>query len=172
MTQARLNVTLPEHIWVGEVSRRYPNAVFKIMTAVPDSGAAFALIKLLTPDPRPLLDSIENHDEIATLSLIQQTDEEATVQVETTSPPLLHLSAQASGMPIEFPVQIADGEATVDVTGSHERLSEFATQLRNFGLEFDIDYIQERLRHLPTTIGKTTGTRPYCRRAGLLRHPT
>jgi len=145
MTQARLTVTLPEHIWIGDVSRHHPDAIFKIMTAVPDSGAAFAVLKLLTDDPEPLLESIRTHEEITELSIIQQTDEEVTVQVETVSPPLLHLSAQASGMPIEFPVTITDGEATVDVTGSHERLSELASQLGNFDLDFSIDYIQERL---------------------------
>lgn len=145
MTQARLSVTLPEHIWIGDVSRAHPDAVFKIMTAVPDDGAAFALIKLQTTTPDALLESIENHEEITDLAVIQQTEQEVTIQVETVSPPLLHLSAQASGMPIEFPVAISDGTATVDVTGSHERLSELASQLRNFDLTFDIKYIQERL---------------------------
>ena len=145
MTQARLTVTLPEHIWIGDVSRNHPEAVFKIMTAVPDSGAAFALLKLRTPEPDTLIDAIDNHEEITELSVIQQTEQEVTVQVETVSPPLLHLSAQASGMPIEFPVEITDGKATVDVTGSHERLSELASQLRNFDLDFSIEYIQERL---------------------------
>lgn len=145
MTQARLTVTLPEHIWIGDVSRKHPDAVFKIMTAVPDSGAAFALLKLQTPEPDALIESIDTHEEITELSVIQQTEQEVTIQVETVSPPLLHLSAQASGMPIEFPVEIADGRATVDVTGSHERLSELASQLRNFDLDFNIEYIQERL---------------------------
>lgn len=145
MTQARLTVTLPEHIWIGDVSRKHPAAVFKIMTAVPDSGAAFALLKLQTTTPDALLSAIDSHEAIAELSVIQQTDQEVTIQVETTSPPLLHLSAQASGMPIEFPVEISDGKATVDVTGSHERLSELASQLRNFDLGFSIEYIQERL---------------------------
>ena len=145
MTQARLTVTLPEHIWIGDVSRHHPDAVFKIMTAVPDSGSAFALLKLQTTEPDDLIGSIADHEEITESSVIQQTEQEVTIQVETVSPPLLHLSAQASGMPIDFPVEITDGKATVDVTGSHERLSELASQLRNFDLEFSIEYIQERL---------------------------
>jgi len=48
-------------------------------------------------------------------------------------------------MPIELPVEIQDGEATIDVTGSRERLAELAEQLENFGLQYRIDHVRERL---------------------------
>jgi len=145
MTQAQLVITLPEGIWIGDVSRQHPAATFEVLSALPDAEAAFALMSVTTPDVDQLLTEIESHDHITDLSVLQQTDGEATIQVETVSPPLLQSAAQSSGMPIEFPVTISDGEATVDATGSHDRLSELGTQLRNFGLEFRVEYIQERL---------------------------
>lgn len=41
-------------------------------------------------------------------------------------------------------MQISDGEATVDATGPHEHLSELDSQLWTFGLEFNVEHIQER----------------------------
>jgi predicted DNA binding protein len=145
MTQARLTVTLPEGIWIGDVSTSLPSATFTVLTAVPDETAAFALMRINEPNLDDLLSTIADHEQVVELSVIQQTNAEATVQVETTSPPLLQLAAQGSGMPIEFPVTISDGEATVDATGPHDRISELATQLSNYGLAYTIEYIQERL---------------------------
>lgn len=145
MTEARLVVTLPEGIWIGDVSRSFPNATFSVLSAVPDEAAAFALMRVTAPDLGELLGGIAAHEQVVERSVIQRSDGEATIQIETTSPPLLQLAAQGSGLPIEFPVEIHNGEATVDATGPRERISELGTQLDNFGLEFRIEYIQQRL---------------------------
>jgi predicted DNA binding protein len=60
--------------------------------------------------------------------------------------PLLLTAAKRSGVPIEMPVEIEDGEATIDVTGAHDRLSELGRQFQELGLEFQVVYIQERLQ--------------------------
>jgi len=144
MTQARLVITLPEQVWIGDVSRAHPDTTFTVLAAVPSDEVGFGLVRIAGPETDSLLSEIESYDQITELSIIQQTDGEATIQFETTMT-LLQFSAQASGLPIEMPVTISDGTATVDATGSHERISELGTQLRNFGLEFRIEYIQERL---------------------------
>ncbi|WP_440769021.1 helix-turn-helix domain-containing protein, partial [Natronorubrum sp. DTA28] len=69
---------------------------------------------------------------------------EVTVHFETTAP-LLLFSSRDSGMPIELPVEIVDGEATVEVTGSRSRLAELAEQLEHFGLQYRIEHVRERL---------------------------
>lgn len=127
------------------MSRAYPDAVIKVMTAMPGSEAAFVVLKIESETLDKLLTAIGSHDEIIDISIIQQTAKQATVQIETISPPLLLLCARVSGMPIEFPVPITDADATVDVTGSHERISELASQFRASDLDFSVKYIQERL---------------------------
>lgn len=144
MTQIRLVITLPEHLWAGDVTRAYPDSTFTVLAGAPSDDVGVGLVRITGPDIESLLSAIESYDQITELSIIQQSDSEATLQLETTMP-LLQLSAQASGLPIEMPVTIRDGKATVDATGSHERISELGDQLRNFGLEFQIEYIQERL---------------------------
>ncbi|TQQ80094.1 helix-turn-helix domain-containing protein [Halonotius roseus] len=144
MTEARLTVTLPEAVWIGDVSTTHPDTTFTVLTAVPDEDVGFGLVRLTGPDIEAVLEDIEGYDQITELSVLQQADAQATIQFRTTMP-LVQLSARASGMPIEFPMEIRGGEATVDVTGPHERLSELVTQLRNFDLPFDVEYVQERL---------------------------
>ena len=144
MTQARLTLTMPELLWVGEISRKYPEATLHVLSAVPSEDAGFALFRLISEDIDELLADARAHETIVEMETLQRTEGEATVQFETTAP-LLMLSSRSAGMAIDFPVEIQNGKATLDVTGSHERLSALGTQFRNFGLDFEVEYIQERL---------------------------
>ncbi len=62
------------------------------------------------------------------------------MQIEAAGP-LLLLASQRSGVPIEMPVEIAAGTARIDVTGEHERVAAFGEQLRELGLEFDVEHV-------------------------------
>ena len=145
MTQARLVVDLPEGPWIADVSRAHPEATFQVLAALPGDGPGFALVWITAPDVDSVLVNMDEHDAMTELSILQCTDHEATVQFET-SVPLLLTAAKRSGVPIEMPVEIEDGEATIDVTGAHDRLSELGRQFQELGLEFQVVYIQERLQ--------------------------
>ncbi|RQG95880.1 helix-turn-helix domain-containing protein [Natrarchaeobius chitinivorans] len=144
MAQATLSVTMPEQVWIQQVSVAYPEATFQVLAAVPGSESGFALVRITGPDVPDVVDDVNDHPQITELSLIQWSDNEATIHFETTAP-LLLFSSRESGMPIELPVEIQDGEATVDVTGSRERLAELAEQLEFFGLQYRIENVSERL---------------------------
>ncbi|MWV65380.1 helix-turn-helix domain-containing protein [Halorubrum sp. JWXQ-INN 858] len=144
MAQARLLVDLPEGPWVGEVSREFPDARIEVLTALPGDGAGFALVQLTADDIDSLLDAIAAHETIAEVSVMAVDDGVATVQIEAHAP-LLMIAAQRAGVPIEMPVEIENGVARIDVTGSHERVAEFGRMLRAVGAEFDVVYVQQRL---------------------------
>lgn len=145
MTQARLVVDMPEGPWVADVSRQHPEATFQVIAALPGDGPGFALVWITAPDVGDVLDAMDDHPAVTDMSVMQQTDHEATVQFETSAPMLL-IAAKRSGIPIEMPVEIQDGEATIDVTGAHDRLSELGRQFTELGLDFQVEYIQERLQ--------------------------
>jgi predicted DNA binding protein len=92
-----------------------------------------------------VLADMRDHGVVTDMSVMQRTDTEATVQFETTAPMLL-VAAKRSGIPIEMPIEIGDGEATIDVTGAHDRLSELGRQFKELEMDFRIEYIQERLQ--------------------------
>lgn len=144
MAQARLHVDLPTEPWVGEVTREFPDARVQVLTATPGEGAGFALVQVTSDDIDAVLDAIEAHETIAEVAVMDLTDDVATVQVEAHAP-LLMAAAQAAGVPIEMPVDIQDGTARIDVTGSHERVAEFGRMLRSVGAEFEVEYVQQRL---------------------------
>ncbi|MFP9192656.1 helix-turn-helix domain-containing protein [Natronosalvus vescus] len=144
MAQATLTVTLPERLWVQEVSTAHPEATLHVLAGVPGAESGFALVRITGPSVAEVLEAMDDHKQLTEISLIQWSDNEATVHFETTAP-LLLFSSRNSGMPIELPVEIQNGEATIEVTGSRDRLSQLADQFSQFGLQYRIDNLQERL---------------------------
>ncbi|GAB3412833.1 hypothetical protein GCM10027435_06030 [Haloparvum alkalitolerans] len=145
MTQARLVVDLPDGPWVADVSREFPAATFQVIAALPGDGPGFALVWITAPDVDAVLDAMESHPSVTDMSVMGRADHEVTVQFETSAPMLL-IAAKRSGIPIEMPVEIENGDATIDVTGAHDRLSELGRQFDELGLNFRVKYIQERLQ--------------------------
>ncbi|SDK18384.1 helix-turn-helix domain-containing protein [Natronorubrum texcoconense] len=144
MAQATLTITMPEQVWIQQLSTAYPAASFRVLAAVPGSETGFALVRIAGPEVADIVEEMRDHPQITELSLAQWSENEVTVHFETTAP-LLLFSSRDSGMPIELPVEIVDGEATVEVTGSRSRLAELAEQLEHFGLQYRIEHVRERL---------------------------
>lgn len=144
MAQATLSLTMPEDVWIQQISTDYPEATFRVLAAVPGSESGFALVRIAGPVVPEVVDAMNDHPQLTEITLAQWSDNEATVHFETTAP-LLLFSSRESGMPIELPVEIQDGEASIEVTGSRERLAELAEQLEHFGLQYRIEHVRERL---------------------------
>ena len=144
MAQATLTVTLPERLWVQEVSTAHPEATLHVLAGVPGAETGFALVRITGPNVAEVLEAMDDHKQLTEISLIQWSDNEATVHFETTAP-LLLFSSRNSGMPIELPVEIKNGKSTIEVTGSRDRLSQLADQFSQFGLQYRIEHVRERL---------------------------
>lgn len=145
MPQARLLVELPDDPWIADVSRKYPEATFEVLTALPEDERGFGLLRFRSDSVAAILADIRSHGTIEDVSVIQETTAAATIQI-VTSKPMLLVAANRSGIPIEMPVRINNGTATVDVSADHDRLSELGTQLSSMGIDFEVDYIQQRLQ--------------------------
>jgi len=144
MTQARLVVELPDGPWAADVSREFPEATFRVIAALPGDGPGFALVWITAPDVGAVLDAMESHPSVTDATVMDRGDREATVQFETSAP-LLLLAAKRSGIPIEMPVEISDGDAVIDVSGATDRISELGRQFDDLGLEFRVRHVRERL---------------------------
>ena len=144
MAHATLTITMPEEIWIQQLSTAYPESTFRVLAAVPGPESGFALVRITGQTVTAVIEAMADHSQLTELTIIQQADSEATVHFETTAP-LLLASSQEAGVPIELPVEIVDGEATVEVTGSRERLADLAKQLERFGFQYRIENVSERL---------------------------
>lgn len=141
MPQAELRVTLPEGTWVGDVSREYDGAVFEVLATVPAADRGVGLVEIRAADPRAVVESARSHEAILAVDEQAVTDRRALVRSET-SRPLLLLSSGSAGVPIELPILIADGEATLSVTAPRDRLGDLSEQLEAFGMSYELKYIQ------------------------------
>ncbi|MFQ3284359.1 MAG: putative DNA binding protein [Natronomonas sp.] len=144
MPQARLRVDLPEGPWIADVSRQHPETIFEVLTALPEEGQGFGLLRFRSDTVESVLEGIRAHETIEEVSMIQQTERTATIQI-VTSRPMILLAAKRSGIPIEMPVEIQNGTAIVDVSAGHDRLSTLGEQFDAMGISFQIEYIQQRL---------------------------
>ncbi len=144
MPQAKLRLTLPEEVWVGEVTRSFPDATIRILAALSDEGAGVGLAEISAPDPREVVRAMKAAEDVTGIETLKYSEDEVLVQFETTMP-LLLLPARDSGVPLEMPFEIQDGTAVWEVTAPSDRLSELGTQLEAFDISFTVDYVQQRL---------------------------
>jgi predicted DNA binding protein len=144
MPQAKLRLTIPEEVWIGRLTREYPDATFRILAALSDEDAGVGLAELTGGDPIGLLREMEAEDEVTSVEVLKHTDGEMLVQFETTMP-LLLLPARDSGVPLEMPFEVTEGTAVWEVTAPSDRLSELGTKLESFGISFSVEYVQQRL---------------------------
>lgn len=144
MPQAKLALTVPQGVWIGDLSRSYPEARVRILAALADDDLGVGLAEITTPDLPELLDRMADYDEIVDLEVLQSDGEEALVQFDTTTP-LLLFAVRDSGVPVEMPFDIVDGKAEWTVTAPRDRLSELGEQLEAFGVPYTVEYVREKV---------------------------
>ena len=144
MPRAELTLTIPEGVWIGEVSRTHSDARFRILAALTDNGAGVGLAEVIATELPPVLADIETADAVTELEILQADEGKALIQFETTTP-LLLLPVQGSGVPLEMPFTIHNGKAEWEVTAPQDRLSELAEQLDAFGIPYTVEQVSQRV---------------------------
>jgi hypothetical protein len=142
MPHAELTVTLPPAVWIGELSREFPDATFRVLSAVPRGEEGFGLVEIRTADPGAVLAAMRGKGALTAMETIRRDDDGAVVQFETTEP-LLLAPVQASGVPLSLPVDIEDGRARLELTASRDRIAALGERLDEFGLAYSLDRLYE-----------------------------
>ena len=140
MTRATLRITLPAEVWIGDLSRAYPDARVRILAALADGPDGVGLAEIESAAVDDVLAEMRAYEAVTDLSVLRTADESALVQFET-SLPLLLLAARDSGVPLEMPFDIVDGEALWEIAAPRERLSELGTHLETFGVPFTVERV-------------------------------
>jgi hypothetical protein len=142
MALTKLVVDLPPGTWIGEVSSAHPDTVFRVLAAMPAEEIGVGLLEITSQEMRAVLTAIEEHDGIEAVELLQAGDNEALVQFETTQPFLL-MAVRNSMVPLELPLKIVAGQATLELTAAQSRLSELTRQLEEFGMSYEVEYLRQ-----------------------------
>ena len=144
MPHARLHVTLPEGIWIHDVSAAHPEAVFRVLAATAGGNDGTGLVELRATDPGGVVGDIADAAGVDDLAVLDAREDGAFLQFETTQPLLLQM-VDDSRIPVEFPVDVSDGVAAIELTATNDRIAELADRLREFGLQFDVEFVHDDL---------------------------
>ncbi|KTG21244.1 helix-turn-helix domain-containing protein [Haloferax profundi] len=144
MPRATLSLTLPEQIWVSDLSSRYPEAEFTVLAAMPAEETGVGLVEINATDIEPIVTALDEYDTVVSVTILEARPDRTLVQFETTEP-LLILSLSEVGIPLELPITIVDSEVVVEVTAPRENLSELGEQLTQFGIPFDLLSIHQSI---------------------------
>ena len=142
MPYAKLTITIPGSVWISEVSRAYPDTRFRVLAATANTATGVARIEILGDDPESVCDEIREYDSVTDLTVFETEPGMSRVQIETTVP-LLLTSLQDSGVPVEMPFEVRNGEMTLETTIPQQTLSELGETLERFGIQYTVERIQQ-----------------------------
>lgn len=144
MPQANLTITIPEGIWIGDVTRAHPDVQFRILAANASDDSGVGLAEISGPDWEAALADVRADETVTECESLQQYEDTVLVQFETTIP-LLLFAVEDSGVPLTMPFTIREGNAEWELTAPQHRLSELGTKLEEFGIPFTVNEISQRV---------------------------
>lgn len=142
MPYAKITLTIPESLWISEISTSHPETEFRVLAATANAATGVARIELRGPDTKAITRKMEEYDSVTDLTVFEADSDRVRLQVETTVP-LLLTSLQNAGVPIETPFEVHDGTVMIETTISQRKLSSLAETLDTVGLSYSVDRIQQ-----------------------------
>lgn len=144
MPQAKLTITIPDSLWIGEITRNYPHARFRILSAVSGEETGVGLVEIGGGDLGGVIEAMKSVPETRELAVLGEENDTALVQFETTEPTLL-FPIVGSGIPLEMPFELRDGNAFWEITTSQERLSQLGEELAALQIQYTVEEITHHL---------------------------
>jgi hypothetical protein len=144
MPRAALTVRVPDRVWIGELTRQYPDTSLRVLAAFPDGDRGMVMAEVDGGDVDGLLRGMGTTEEVLELEVLGRPGSGALVRFETSQPLLLQ-AVRESGALLDLPFEVCDGRASWEVTATRDRLSALGDQLRELGLEFDVESVTQRV---------------------------
>lgn len=142
MVRASLTLTVPEDTWIGAVSRQYPDARFQVRSAQSCDGLGVGFVELLADDPDAVIADIDAYDDVHAVERFHREGGRALVQIEADAPILLRV-LDRTGVPVEMPFEISNGEVDWEVTTTRNRLSNLAAELDRSEVGYMVEHIRD-----------------------------
>lgn len=144
MPRARIQITVPDDVWIGDLSRRYSETTFQIQSARSSGGVGVVLAELQGPTVDGVIDGLEDEGAVTDYEVFHREDQRALLQLEATNPFLL-FPVEASAAPLQMPFEIVDGTVTWELITTRDRLSNLGDQLDAFGIAYEVERIQPQI---------------------------
>lgn len=140
MPVAKLTIEMPQGTWIHDVTHRFSETDFRVLTILVDEASGHAVIEAETAEPSAILERLQKRAELRAVDLLSVGTNRAAFQIETAETSILE-PFLAAGVPLETPIHITAGTALWEFTTSQDRLSQLSTHLRESGLDFRVDRI-------------------------------
>lgn len=137
MPTARLEAEIPERLWIGDVSRSFPDAKFDVLSGMATERGARALVRVAGAAIESVREHAEGADGIDGFRVLTRTDDGGVFEHRRAEPPGFDAFREAGAMPA-YPVSIQDGRVVVDVTDTRKRLTALLESLRDIGIDAEV----------------------------------
>ena len=146
-SKAIVQITMPEKLWLGAISRLNPSFEFRITAFVPISqdpfiGNSLVSITGFQPKAHQIVESIQAHPSIKEIQILKESTCAVDLESRTLDPYLLQ-SIVRSCVLVNLPVIIQDGFAKFEISGSRENINEFLEILESKKIKSELKEIGE-----------------------------
>lgn len=142
MPYTKLTITVPGSIWIGEISRAYPETGFRVLAATTCSPSGVVQLEIHSAEYDSICGEIRGYNSVTELTVFETNVECCRIQVETTVP-LLLMAIEGSGVPLETPFEIRNGRMGLEAMLPQHRLSTLSDQFERFDIDFTVDEIRQ-----------------------------
>lgn len=123
--------------WLANLSTEFPDAEFTLLASHSTNDGVIGVIEIQSPDTAAILRRFEDASEVRSYDELHSDDQ--MVLIRYTIPlPEGYRANRSSGIPPNFPARMQDGWLQTELTGSHERLSQFTAELSAADIPFRI----------------------------------
>ena len=140
MTRVRFRIEAAEGSWAGDVSRAFPETTLRIDGMTTDGDTGFVLVAVDGPRRDAVVEALRAHDAVDDDDVTATEGRETTLYVAGDAPRFV-TAARRSELPIDPPVTIANGNASLTVVGDRDRLSLLTERFTDVGMRFDIERV-------------------------------
>ena len=144
MPEAKISAHIPGSMWVHEVSKKYPDTVFRVISALPGGDHGVGVVEIEGKGYDEAIDDILEHGTVSEVEVLwkEENEERSLVQVRTDEHLILQ-KASRSGVPVEMPFEIQDGVGEWRLRTSHESLSKLGSMFDRIGMDYTIEYVRD-----------------------------
>jgi predicted DNA binding protein len=138
MTRLTLRLDFPSGSWLGDVSRDRPDATLRATQTVAAVEGDVTALTVAGTDRAETVEALRAHDRVDRIDIVDRTGPAMRVRVVAPAPPPHVAAAREVGIPIEEPVAVTDGRATLDIVDERSRLTAFGRRLTGEGVTVGI----------------------------------